>query len=405
MSPRRLALCSDVPAELPALPVKALSVPSHMAFLDAVCAERPLSASEDLAPSLAFGGGGGGCPRALGPGELVEGGQAEYYSNSNRCWIPCVVVHVDSENGAVELDVKPGYLLDLEEQRRSLRPRTRPGKAQLEWVRRTFCEGRVDEETHAIFDRYSTAGCLAGGESGSGTAERVLQLKELAAVGAELDARLGISGAVCALRHIAQQTCSHSLSVDGLNEVFWEMLSGVHREFCEAMPCEFPATRCKEDIRRVYNFQRTLGRGTYGVVKLATHRVAGTKHAVKMIRKQDHLWGSTEYLEVEIEHLRLLDHPNVVKLYEYYEDPAFFFLVMDYCEGGELGQVIHQSSLAKRRLPETFIADVMRQVMMAIAHVHARGIVHLDLKSANIMLMPSRSTLPPGGASEGYTLR
>jgi len=123
-----------------------------------------------------------------------------------------------------------------------------------------------------------------------------------------------------------------------------------------------------------------------------------------MVSKREHLWGSTEQLEVEIEHLCLLDHPHIVRLYEHYEDADYIYLVMDFCSGGELHGMVMESRLACRSLPETFVAPVMQQVLLAIAHVHARGIVHLDLKSTNIMLMPSRSTLPPGRSVQGYTM-
>jgi len=331
----------------------------------------------------------------------VEGSQAEYYSDSNHCWMPCAVLHVDAETGAVKVNVKPGEVLDLQEQRSRLRPRTKPSRAQLEWVRRTLREGRLEQEAQAIFCRHASPGPGAGGGRGGPAA---LRLERVDAAGAELDAKLGVSGSVCALRHVVQQSNGRGLSAEGFCEAFWELLWGVQRDFCQALPSEAAAPRSGQVIEEAYDLGETLGQGTYGLVKLARSRATGARRAVKLISKREHLPGCPEQLDTEMEHLRLLDHPHIVKLYEHFEDAERIYLVMDYCSGGELQGAVREAKRAQRALPELFVAEVMRQVLLAISHVHARGILHLDLKSANIMLMPSRSTLPPSRAPEGCTL-
>lgn len=336
-------------------------------------------------------------PRSFQPGELVEGVQAEYLSDTNRCWMPCVVLHVDAETGATTLSVRPNRPLDRQEQQRRLRPRTRPGRAQLEWVRAVLREGRLDEEARVVFSHHVTS-------LGEGAA---LRSEDLDAAGAELDSKLGISGSVCALRHFAQQQQLEGggLAVEGFCEAFWDLLWSVQRDFCQALPLDAAAApACGADPQQVYDFDKTLGQGSYGLVKLASNRATGAKCAVKIIKKKDHHVGSPQQLEVEIERLRILDHPHIVKLYEHYEDAEFVYLVMDYCSGGELLGLIKERKQQKKRLTENFVADVMGQVLRAISHVHARGLVHLDLKSANIMLMPNRRTLPPGRVMVGTTL-
>jgi len=335
----------------------------------------------------------------LAPGDLVEGAQAEFWSESNRCWMPCVVVYVDAETGGVKLNVKPNLVLSLQEQQQRLRPRTRPGPAQLEWVRRTLREGRLENEAQALFQMHAKP-------SGGRDPNPLLRSEDMHAAGADIDTRLGISGCFCALKHVAAQAEGQALTAESFSEVFWELLWGVQKDFCQALPRERGAQR-RLDLERpedVYSFERTLGQGTFGLVMLARSRASGAERAVKMINKKEYAYGTTEMLEIEIEHLCLLDHPHVVRLYEHFEDATHIYLVMDFCSGGELEGMVTESRQTGRHLPELFVADVMRQVLLAIAHVHARGIVHLDLKSTNIMLMPSKRTLPPGRAAEGYTL-
>eukprot|EP00411_Alexandrium_monilatum_P017461 CAMPEP_0175233010 /NCGR_PEP_ID=MMETSP0093-20121207/26252_1 /TAXON_ID=311494 /ORGANISM="Alexandrium monilatum, Strain CCMP3105" /LENGTH=793 /DNA_ID=CAMNT_0016526881 /DNA_START=32 /DNA_END=2413 /DNA_ORIENTATION=- len=333
------------------------------------------------------------------PGELVEGAQVEYYSESNRCWIPSVVTSVDADTGALALNVRPTRPIAKKDQKKLMRPRSRPNRQQLEWVRTVLREGRLYEEARVIFNR------LAVEAQGGGAV-----LQDLDAAGQELDAKLGISGCVCTLRDYAEQQREMpedgALAIDGFYEAFWDLLWTVQRDFCQALPSDAAAApACSENPREVYEFVKDLGQGSYGTVKLAQNRTTGATCAIKLISKRGPTRGAlTSQLEVEIERLRLLDHPHIVKLYEHYQDSQWIYLVMDFCSGGELEGLIKKNKARNQRLSESFVSDVMRQVMLAIAHVHARGIVHLDLKATNIMLTKSRSTLPPGRQAEGATI-
>ncbi|CAK0790093.1 unnamed protein product, partial [Prorocentrum cordatum] len=336
-----------------------------------------------------------GAPRTGEPHAVFcEGSKVEYYSSTNGTWMPTRVTSVDEETGAVTVDVKPGVPMSLREQRSRLRPRTRPSAQHLEWGRSVLREGRLSEESRAIFLRHA-----APATPGQGPATCALPGEALPRAGAELDALLGTCGSVCYLRHQAENVCGHPLAAEDFEELFWNMLWGVQKEFCQAVSRENAARKQEVSPHDAYSFERTLGSGTYGTVKLAREKTTGARRAVKMISK------STHHQDCEIEHLLFLDHPHIVKLYEHYEDQSYVYLVMDYCSGGDLQSTISESRGAGCLLPECFVSDVMRQVLMAIAHVHSHGIVHLDLKAANVMLTPSRSTLPPcRGEQEGRIL-
>ena len=86
-------------------------------------------------------------------------------------------------------------------------------------------------------------------------------------------------------------------------------------------------------------------------------------------------------LRRELEILKTLDHPNIVKFYEVYQDEKFFHLVMEYCSGGELLQRI----VDQKHLNEKEAAQIMKKIFSATKYLHERGICHRDLKPENFL--------------------
>lgn len=84
----------------------------------------------------------------------------------------------------------------------------------------------------------------------------------------------------------------------------------------------------------------------------------------------------------EIEIMKKLDHPNILKLYEVFQDQKRFYLVTELCTGGELYEEISK----KRVFPEDEAAEVIQQILEAIAYCHANHIVHRDLKPENLLI-------------------
>ncbi len=86
-------------------------------------------------------------------------------------------------------------------------------------------------------------------------------------------------------------------------------------------------------------------------------------------------------LKYEIDLLKNLDHPNIVKLFEVFEDQNNIYLVTELCSGGELFDVI----VEKKQLGESDASRVMSQLLSAIAYCHGSKVAHRDLKPENIM--------------------
>jgi len=84
----------------------------------------------------------------------------------------------------------------------------------------------------------------------------------------------------------------------------------------------------------------------------------------------------------EINILRQLDHPNIIKLHEIWEWNEVCFLVLEYCSGGELFHYI----LEKKHLNEKEAASIMKQLLSALVYLHKQGIAHRDIKPENFML-------------------
>lgn len=138
-----------------------------------------------------------------------------------------------------------------------------------------------------------------------------------------------------------------------------------------------------------------LGQGSFGSVHKVRQRSSGRSLVLKTVTKQSGTKEERLAMTKEIEVLRALDHPHIIRIFGCYEDYRHLYVVMEPAEGGELYKIIQQCKKQGCTVHEGWAALVMQQVLGAIAYCHERGIMHKDLKCENVMLLNS----PPPGRS------
>jgi len=136
-----------------------------------------------------------------------------------------------------------------------------------------------------------------------------------------------------------------------------------------------------------------LGSGAFGRVVKVRHRRSGERRACKSIALQcEEQW---ELVKSEIETLKNLDHPNIMKLFETYHDGHSIFLIMELLEGGQLfDRMTDYFEKRRERITELKVAAWTRQLLSACAYCHERGVVHRDMKPENALFLTSDDDSP-----------
>ncbi|XP_065143151.1 serine/threonine-protein kinase MARK2 isoform X4 [Paramisgurnus dabryanus] len=131
-----------------------------------------------------------------------------------------------------------------------------------------------------------------------------------------------------------------------------------------------------------YRLLKTIGKGNFAKVKLAKHVLTGKEVAVKIIDKTQLNSSSLQKLFREVRIMKLLNHPNIVKLFEVIETEKTLYLVMEYASGGEVFDYL----VAHGRMKEKEARAKFRQIVSAVQYCHQKCIVHRDLKAENLLL-------------------
>jgi len=138
-----------------------------------------------------------------------------------------------------------------------------------------------------------------------------------------------------------------------------------------------------------YRTGKTLGSGTYAIVKEAIHIKTGKYYACKVINKKL-MEGREHMVRNEIAVLKKISsgHKNIVTLHDYFETSHNLYLCFDLCTGGEL----FDSICAKGHYYEADAAALIRTILQAVKYIHDCGIVHRDLKPENLLFRSKTPT-------------
>ena len=133
----------------------------------------------------------------------------------------------------------------------------------------------------------------------------------------------------------------------------------------------------------LYEVKEKIGNGKFGLIKLGINKKTGQKVAIKIMSKKDMTNQDLELVRTEIEILKICQHPNIIELYEVFENVSYFYIIMEYCPGGDLFSYLEQRNF---RLPEEQACKFMHKMCAAIYYCHSYGIAHRDLKPENVLM-------------------
>ncbi|KAL1502082.1 hypothetical protein ABEB36_007280 [Hypothenemus hampei] len=131
-----------------------------------------------------------------------------------------------------------------------------------------------------------------------------------------------------------------------------------------------------------YELEKTIGKGNFAVVKLATHVVTRTKVAIKIIDKTVLDEENLTKIFRETAILKKLRHPHITRLYQLMESEQNIYMVTEYASNGE----IFDHLAVKGRMTEREAKRIFRQIVSAVSYCHSNGVVHRDLKAENLLL-------------------
>ena len=143
-------------------------------------------------------------------------------------------------------------------------------------------------------------------------------------------------------------------------------------------------SKIKSNPYEDYTVIKDLGSGTFANVQLVKHNINNSIRAMKIIAKaikEDTNQTNESDVINEVYALIKMDHPNIAKIFEFYNGENDYYLIMEYCSGGELFDKI-----IKSKLTEIQCAYIMYQILSAINYCHNMKIIHRDLKPENIII-------------------
>ena len=136
-----------------------------------------------------------------------------------------------------------------------------------------------------------------------------------------------------------------------------------------------------------YVIKETIGKGTFSTVKLGEHIKTKEKVAIKILNKEK-IKATEDLVRIkrEFKILSMMDHPNIIKTYKISENTKNYYIIMEYCDGGELFNYI----VEKEKLDQNEASMFFYQLINALEYIHSLGIAHRDLKPENLLLVENK---------------
>lgn len=164
----------------------------------------------------------------------------------------------------------------------------------------------------------------------------------------------------------------------------WDTVKEFETDTSESFQEWFSAMKkaSEKNIKDYYAFVRILGEGLFGTILLAKDRRTREKFAVKVIKKQHTEVRSQTLIHREMSILRLVNHPNVARLYDLFDTKDKLYFVLEYLPGGALYEVLSTDDTI---FSEESASQILKDILQGLEYLHSKGIVHRDIQPENIL--------------------
>ena len=134
----------------------------------------------------------------------------------------------------------------------------------------------------------------------------------------------------------------------------------------------------------IYDVKQKLGNGKFGLVKLGVNKQTKEKVAIKIMNKSKMDSSDIELMRTEIEILKICQHPNIIRLYDIFENIDYIYIIMEYCPGGDLFSYLENRDF---KVSEERAAILMKKMCDAVFYFQSFfGVIHRDLKPENVLM-------------------
>ena len=137
------------------------------------------------------------------------------------------------------------------------------------------------------------------------------------------------------------------------------------------------------NLNDLYEITKNLGMGKHGLIKLGINKKTNKKVAIKILCKANMKSKELQYVKTEIDILKICNHPNIIHLYDIFENENFFYIIMEYCSGGDLFSYLEKN---KFHISERQSCKIIYKILKGLSYLHSYGIIHRDIKSENILI-------------------
>ncbi|KAH8695710.1 hypothetical protein GQ44DRAFT_832651 [Phaeosphaeriaceae sp. PMI808] len=161
--------------------------------------------------------------------------------------------------------------------------------------------------------------------------------------------------------------------------------NGQPREREQRPSREGAAQRAAQDVAGLKDYQLgdCLGKGAFGSVYRALNWGTGETVAIKQVRLENLGAADLKNMEMEIDLLKNLNHPNIVKYNGFVRSSESLYIILEYCENGSLHSICKNFG----KFPENLVALYMSQALHGLLYLHEQGVIHRDIKGANILTL------------------